>query len=186
MQEHDVLPQSTKEDDDLLVRHLEEMERQWGAGLKFTLNQRDDQRRFGLPHRIYQANLRQEDWALGLARPHLGLDIANALRRAVDGHLLNESDLGDSDVILVNFGSHQFTTAFQSHRMTVGEWRRGDAATQASKPSCNAWLNDSIPMKSFKSTTPSTYKLQRSKILAVVDSDYKLGLKRNETILKEK
>lgn len=41
-------------------------------------------------------------------------------------------------------------------------------------------------MKSFKSTTPSTYKLQRSKILAVVDSDYKLGLKRNETILKEK
>lgn len=130
MQEHDVLPQSTKEDDDLLVRHLEEMERQWGAGLKFTLNQRDDQRRFGLPHRIYQANLRQEDWALGLARPHLGLDIANALRRAVDGHLLNESDLGDSDVILVNFGSHQFTTAFQSHRMTVGEWRRGDAATR--------------------------------------------------------
>lgn len=117
-------------EDPSLIHAAEEYEQQGGA-FEFDLVSAVDRRlrRYGLHHRVFRAQLRQNDQPQPIG--NLGGEIEAALRRAIDRQVEAEGPiLRDEDYLLVNFQSDRFDTAFQSTRMTIGEWRQGALRSQ--------------------------------------------------------
>ncbi|KAL9984689.1 hypothetical protein ACROYT_G007015 [Oculina patagonica] len=112
----------------------EEME----APFEFELRGHVDRRvrRFGLHIRNFTGRLIQtgggaavESAPLG-PRPVLVQQIARALQRAVQRHILDDGAVGDDDHLLININSNRIQNAFHSRRLRVGEWRENTVAAQ--------------------------------------------------------
>ncbi|KAL9960246.1 hypothetical protein ACROYT_G033681 [Oculina patagonica] len=112
----------------------EEME----APFEFELRGHVDRRvrRFGLHIRNFTGRLIQTGGgaAVGSAplgpRPVLVQQIARALQRAVQRHILDDGAVGDDDHLLININSNRIQNAFHSRRLRVGEWRENAVAAQ--------------------------------------------------------
>ena len=122
------------DDDDLLVEALDRAELQWGGGardtIQFELIPYTDRRarRFGVHRRVYTTRLAQSIDATA-NRGNIARRIENGLRRAVLRQVLSGEE-DDDDFLFVNMSSNRLHHAYQSHRVSVGEWRRNEETVQ--------------------------------------------------------
>ena len=122
------------DDDDLLVEALDWAELQWGGGardaIQFELLPYTDRRarRFGVHRRVYTTRLAQSIDATA-NRGNIARRIENGLRRAVLRQVLSGEE-DDDDFLFVNMSSNRLHHAYQSHRVSVGEWRRNEEMVQ--------------------------------------------------------
>ena len=114
-------------DDDLLVEALDRAELQWRGGardaIQFDLIPYTDRRarRFGVHRCVYTTRLAQSIDATA-NRGNIAQRIENGLRRAVLQQVLSREE-DDDDFLFVNMSSNRLHHAYQSHRVSVGEWR---------------------------------------------------------------
>ena len=125
-------------DDDLLVEALDRAERQLGGGgggaedaIQFELILYTDRRarRFGVHRRVYTTRLAQSIDATTTNRGNIAQRMENGLRRAVLQQVLSGEE-DDDDFLFVNMSSNRLHHAYQSHRVSVGEWRRNEETVQ--------------------------------------------------------
>ena len=120
-------------DDEVLAEALDRAELQLGGGasdaIQFEMIPYTDRRarRFGVHRRVYTTRLSQSIDATA-NRGNIARRIENGLRRAVLREVLNGED--DDDFSFVNMSSNRLHHAYQSHRVSVGEWRRNEETVQ--------------------------------------------------------
>ena len=121
-------------DDELLVEALDRTELQLGGGasdaIQFELIPYTDRRarRFGVHRRVYTTCQSQSIDATA-NRGNIARRIENGLRRSVLRQVLSGEE-HDDDFLFVNMSSNRLHHAYQSHRVSVGEWRRNEEPVQ--------------------------------------------------------
>ena len=85
-------------------------------------------RRFGVHRRVYTTRVSQPLNAT-THRGNIAQRLENGLRRAVLQRVLNGEE-DDNDFLFVNMSSHRLHHSYQSHRVSVGEWRRNEEPVQ--------------------------------------------------------
>ena len=121
-------------DDEVLAEALDQAELQLGGGasdaIDFEFIPYTDRRarRFGVHRRVFTTRLSQTT-NTATNRGNIAQRIENGLRRAVMRQVLNGGEDND-DFLFVNMSSNRLHHAYQSHRVSVGEWRRNEETVQ--------------------------------------------------------
>ena len=117
-------------DDEVLAEALDQAELQLGGGASDAINfefipyTHRRARRFGVHRRVFTTRLSQTT-NTSANRRNIAQRIENGLRCAVLRQVLNGGE-DDDDFLFVNMSSNRLHHAYQSHRVTVGEWRRNE------------------------------------------------------------
>ena len=118
-------------DDEVLAEALDRAELQLGGGtsdaINFELIPYTDRRarRFDVHRRVFTTRLSQSSHAVGSNRGNIAHRLENGSRRAVLQQVLNGEE-DDGDFLFVNMSSSRLHHTYQSHRVSVGEWRRNE------------------------------------------------------------
>ncbi|KAL9987908.1 hypothetical protein ACROYT_G002289 [Oculina patagonica] len=120
------------------IQSQEDSEEEMDVPFEFQLRAHVDRRvrRFGLHIRNFTGRFVQTGGGAGVEsaplgpRPVLVQQIARALQRAVQQHILDDGAVGDDDHLLININSNRIQNAFHSRRLTVGEWRENTVAAR--------------------------------------------------------
>ena len=124
-------------DDDILAEALDRVELQLGRGgggareaIDFELIPYTDCRacRFRVHRRVYTTRVSQPLNAT-VNRGNIAQRLENGLRHAVLQRVLNGEE-DDHDFFFVNMSSNRLHHAYQSHRVSVGEWRKNEEPVQ--------------------------------------------------------
>ena len=114
------------EDNALLARHLDEVER----GFDFLLTPHLDRRvrRLGVRHRNYVGRLMQRGGGAPLQQPRqiLPRQMEEALQRAIREQILEDPEVQPNDHFLININSNRLRHSYHSTRMRVREWIDND------------------------------------------------------------
>lgn len=114
-----------EEEEQVLNHAMDEAEDEGMHAFRFEMLPYTDRRlrKFGVHRRVFTTRLQQSDYARLIPCHILPQLIEEALQRAINEQVL-ESDENDNNVLLINLSSNHLHHAHQSHRVTVGDWRR--------------------------------------------------------------
>ena len=87
--------------------------------------------KFGIHRRVFTTQL-QQGGSLASVLPNDVLPqlIEGALQRAIDGQVLDDPTVREDDWIMVNMSSNRLRNAYQSHRISVGDWLDNGVASR--------------------------------------------------------
>ena len=96
---------------------------QRGDGFQFDLYPHSDKRakKIGVHRRVFTSRLRPPRDLANLPRAHIPQLIKRALQQAIAMQILDGHEQ-DNDILMINMSSNRLRHAYQSHRVTVGEW----------------------------------------------------------------
>ena len=104
---------------------------QQGGGFKFDLYPHSDKRakKFGVHRRVFTSRLQPPRDLANLPRAHIPQLIERALQQAIALQILDGHER-DNDILMINMSSNRLRHAYQSHRVTVGEWINNERNAQ--------------------------------------------------------
>ena len=106
-------------------------EEQKGEGFQFELYPYSDKRakKFGVHRRVFTSRLRQPRNVANIPRANIPQLIERALQQAIAMEILDGHEQ-DNDILVINMSSNRLRHAYQSHRVTVGEWINNERNVQ--------------------------------------------------------
>ena len=106
-------------------------EEQKGEGFQFELYPHSDKRakKFGVHRRVFTSRLRQPRNVANIPRANIPQLIERALQQAIAMEILDGHEQ-DNDILMINMSSNRLRHAYQSRRVTVGEWINNERNVQ--------------------------------------------------------
>ena len=132
---------SQHEEEDLLCNEaLDELEEVFTFRMLPCIDRRCN--RFGVHRRVFTTQLQQGgSLASVLPRDVLPQMIEGALQRAIDDQVLDDPTVREDDWLMVNMSSNRLRSAYQSHRVAVGDWLDNGVASRGMLEKISQLLN---------------------------------------------
>lgn len=98
--------------------------------------------KFGIRRRVFTTRL-QQGGSLARVLPNDVLPqlIEGALQRAIDNQVLDDPTVREDDWLMVNMSSNRLRNAYQSHRISVGDWLDNGVASRGMLVKISQLLN---------------------------------------------